>query len=132
MRSRFVGLAIFWLGFHLQVARADEVGDKLDAILKEIKSLNARVEKLELQVRELKKSSGAKDQRESSDRGATGTRTPTTGPSPRSFNMTPADVIRMQQESPELLLKGVHERERLLRQRPFPPDIRPVPLPIRP
>lgn len=105
--------------------------DKLDAILRELKTLNARVTALEEEVgrlrattRLLSRAPGAASGEESGIRSQRARIPVRRLPSPSA-----EEVIRMQNESPGELQKGIHERERLLRKRPFPADV--VPLPPR-
>lgn len=130
MRIRRPALACLALLVTSCLVHADEKDDTLDAILKEIRSLSERVGRLEAQVRTLSTQHAVQSPQRYY-------RLPALSPSAPSIEnkragTTPEEVIRMQGESPGLLLKGLHQRERLLRNRPFPPDAGSIsPLPFR-
>jgi hypothetical protein len=106
---------------------ADENSDKLDAILKEITRLNERVEQLEIQVGRLTAETLALQRQQRATRGI--------NPVPLAPKIEQLQklkrrhdaesTIRLQQEAPGELLKNIHERERALRNRPFPADVIP-------
>ena len=100
---------------------ADEKDDKLEAILREIKSLNQRVSDLEQKVRNLTSTKPAAKVQ------ANVSALPMIPASEleRNLHRYPdvKGVIRMQGESPGSLINGLHERERILRRRQFPAEV---------
>lgn len=107
---------------------ADENSDKLDAILKEITRLNERVSQLEARVGRLTAELRATQRDEPGKKRVTRpVQSETTIKHlPQLKRAHDAEsTIRLQQESPGELLKNIHERERALRNRPFPADMIP-------
>ena len=99
----------------------DPVNEKLDVILNEIRVLSGRLEALEDRMDTLEKARDTKTlitlPRKANP------------PIPQSWLMrqksksAPTEVLRLQFEQPERLMKDIHERERLLRKRLFLPDL---------
>lgn len=97
----------------------DAIDAKLDAILQKLESLTERVTRIEKQLQTLTDSLSAKGQ-PAVPAAPSGKLHKTFIPLKRPVN--PAGVIQMQGESPGSLIEGLHERERQLRQRVFPPE----------
>ena len=106
---------------------ADENSDKLDAILNEITRLHERVKQLEIRVGRLTAETRVLQQQQRATRGANPVQfAPTLEQLQKLKRVHDAEsTIRLQQESPGELLKNIHERERALRNRPFPADLIP-------
>ena len=123
------GLCLAFLCASISPAFADDDGDKLDVILKEIRLLSQRVSRLEEQLQSLVTAKPVQTE-------------PANDPLPESNRKRAIiqmqrltdveEVIRLQGESPGSLIKGLHERERVLRQRQFPPEVFPQPVWIIP
>ena len=109
-----------------QSVSADESSDKLDLILKELRSLSIRVGRLEAEVKTMQRS-----QRDASlNTGRSRNRSIRFEPLPKQRNVIspmlppiqPREVMDLQQKSPNELMRNIHERERQLRSRVFPAD----------
>ena len=116
--------------------------DKLNEILKEIRTINQRLSELEKRVEAL--SSGANQPMiiESIDSNRKPVarpiiqfvrpkpnflwEAPTNFPRHISPNLEAERVLRLQFENPDELLRGIHDRERRLRHRVFDVDIMPL------
>ncbi len=121
MTLRFGSIAVCFVAAFASSAVADDHTEKLDLILKELKQLNQRVSRLEQQMRKLAEAPPAQANRRERSLDDAFRRVIT--PPARPALDTPAEIIRLQTESPGLLMKGIHERERRLRQRHFPAEL---------
>ncbi len=101
---------------------ADESSDKLDLILKEIRQLKQRIGRLEATVAQMSREQSISEPAEEPAPARLPARIPQYPVHP-----TPAEVIRLQTTTPGVLLKDIHERERVLRKRFFPADEVPLP-----
>lgn len=109
-----VGMCVFSVNVF-----ADPPEDKLDLILKELRTLSQRVDVLEARLRAMDKQLERVSHEVEPVRRAPVDQLR----HPLPHGMRPQDVLRMQIEEPGSLLKNIHERERVLRNRIFPADI---------
>ena len=108
-----------WLAILLMVSSvsaADTTDQKLDQILKELRSLSKRVTVLENRIAKME----SKTTVDPNSKGTSRTKPIKTF---RSIHLGPREVLRMQTEQPSSLLKDIHQRERVLRKRIFYPDV---------
>jgi septal ring factor EnvC (AmiA/AmiB activator) len=106
---------------------ADDDGDSLNTILKEIKRLSERVTQLEIRVGRLTAELHAAQQQQQKIRIDSPAKSPSLNHKMQKLRRShdANETIRLQQVSPGKLLKNIHERERQLRERPFPADVFP-------
>lgn len=120
--SVLVGLSFL---FVTPALSADD-SDSVDTLQKEVRALKQRVAHLERQLQALTQATAKPsvtiikiDEVDTRIRGLRQMPLPSRAFSPPSVN----EVLRLQIESPGTLLKGIHERERLLRKRLFFPEV---------
>jgi hypothetical protein len=126
MKNSFASVLIGLSFLVVTPALGADDSDSVDALLKEIRLLKQRVAQLEKQVRALSPAAEKPavtiikiNNDDSLSRRFRRMPLPSRPASVPSVN----EVMRLQFESPGTLLKGIHERERMLRKRPFFPEV---------